>query len=346
MSKKLLHFYLIFFLIILILLEVYSRIFLLDLDKYNASNFYQWDGRMKSNVEFYKHTLDEDCFGKIKLKSSNKGFREPYLEPVYNKNIYFIGDSMVEASQVKDKEHFANLFAKKTGVYPEVIARNGISINDYVQYIKDFKLNNAEIYIFITLSNDIENLSIIKTQIENNKKPGKLEAILNIDLKNPFFFINQFFKKNLYDYSILYRVLFKEYQLRIGKKSHIPEKKTEYSDNQYLEKIELTRNIMNYYINDLAKYSKSNNLEISFIYLPELGDKVRDKIENKKIEFLDQLIDIHNFNTHSFKSYLLNIDYLFWNKPHFYCSNKTVDAHYNKNIHEILSDYLLNIIDL
>ena len=344
MTKRIIYFYLIFFLILLILLELFSRIFLLDLDKYNASNFYQWDGRMKSNVEFYKQTLDDDCFSKIKLKSSNKGFREPYLAPVYNKNLYFIGDSMVEASQVQDEEHFANLFASKANIYPEIIARNGISINDYVNYIKEFNLKNAKIYIFLTLSNDIENLFIIKKQIENNKKESKIEAILNIDLRNPFFYINQFLAKNLYDYSILYRILLKEYQLRIGINSHIPEKRTEYSYAQYMEEIDSTRNLIIYHLSDLAKYSKLNNLTISFIYLPELGDKVRDKIENKKIEFLDRLLDKYNFNTHSFKSYLSFEDYLFWNKPHFYCSNKSVDSHYNKDIHKLLSDYLIEII--
>ncbi len=338
------YFYLIFFLILLIIMEIYSRIFLLDLDKYNSSNFYKWDGRMKPNVLFFKQTLDENCFDKIKLKSSNKGFREPYLDPVYDKNLYFLGDSMVEASQVEDEEHFANIFSKKKGYYPEILARNGISINDYVKYIKDFELNNAKVYIFLTLSNDIENLLIINDQLKSNKKPSKIESLLNIDIKNPFFYTNQLFKKNLYDYSILYRVLLKEYHLRIKKNSHIPEEKNKYSDNQYLENIKSTRDLINFYFSDLEKYSELNKLEINFIYLPELGDKVRDNIENKKIDFLDQLIENYNFNKHSFKSYLLSKNSIFLDRPHFYCSNKTVDGHYNKNIHELLSEFLINII--
>lgn len=326
-------------------MEIYSRIFLLDLDKYNSSNFYKWDGRMKPNVEFFKQTLDENCFDKIKLKSSDKGFREPYLDPVYDKNLYFLGDSMVEASQVQDEEHFANIFSKEKGYYPEILARNGISINDYVKYIKDFELNNAKVYIFLTLSNDIENLLIINSQLKSNKKPSKIESLLNIDIKNPYFFTDQLLKKNLYDYSILYRVLLKEYHLRIKKNYHVPEKNNKYTNNQYLENIKSTRNLINFYFADLQKYSDLNKLEINFIYLPELGDKVRDNIENKKIEFLDQLIDNYNFNKYSFKSYLLFKNSIFFDKPHFYCSNKTVDGHYNKSIHELLSEFLINIVE-
>lgn len=284
-------------------------------------------------------------------KSDRYGFNNPDSEWDSNKIDYLlIGDSFVHGACVNRNNDIASVIRKNTKSNVLNLGISGSGLYDYYAILREYKhKNTTKILLFYFEGNDLGDF------LDNNYKN------INNQLK-------KYLNNNFYSQGLRFRQKeIDDYYINLIKKNILDQSNQEiYKYNYFFNFVKLwhTRSAIKFTVlkykeifnkkkfnsvefkkilNLLNNYSKNNNAELYFVYLPALeryrnsyNDKIFKRLEIKSavLELKIKFIDIH-------EEVFLKIN----NPLKLFASNSLYGKHYNITGYERVAKSVIKIID-